>query len=208
MTRADQLLLAYAITDFIACIIPGPAVLSIMSIGLSGSRRSMFAAIGGINFSNVIWYSMVGAGLIALVRAAPEVFVALRWAGIAYLFWLGMQTWRAHMHLSVSRSREPIGIRRGFASGVAIQLSNPKALVFFTVFLPPFIDMHRAVGPQVVTLAAIGISLEILVLSSYGLLAYKLGKLVVSERSEKWIAHISGGILMAVAAAMALSQTT
>jgi len=204
--QATNLLLAYAVTELVACLMPGPAVMTVTGIALTGSLRGMAGAIAGINFSNIIWYSMVGAGLVALVHAAPGLFIALRWAGTAYLFWLGVQTWRSHITLAGTRKRQHIGAWRGFAGAVAVQLSNPKALIFFTVFLPPFIDVRHAVAPQIITLAVIGVTMETMALGGYGLLAYRLGRLALSERAEKRIAHISGAILMAIALAMALSR--
>ncbi len=209
MIGGDNLLLAYAITEVVACVMPGPAVLSVASIGLTGSLRGLAGAIAGINASNILWYAMVGAGLVALVHGFPELFLILRWAGIAYLLWLGVQTWRHPAHLAIASGlRKHIGFRRGFIGAVAVQLSNPKALVFFTVFLPPFIDVRHPVTPQLVRLALIGISLEILALTTYGLLAWRLGKLAMSPQAERWIARGSGAILIAIAVAMALSGTT
>lgn len=204
---ADNLLLAYALTDLVACLMPGPAVMTVMSIALTGSLRGMTAAIVGINFGNMLWYVMVGAGLIVLAHSVPTLFEILRWAGIAYLLWLGVQTWRSHARLRMTRLRgAEIGLRRGFAGAVAIQLANPKALLFFTVFLPPFIDLGQPIAPQLLALATIGISLEILVLSGYGLIAYRLGQVALSHNAEKGIARISGAIFVAVAVGMALTH--
>lgn len=206
--QGDNLLLAWTVTELVACLTPGPAVLSVMSIGLTGSLRGMIGAIAGINVSNLIWYMMVGAGLVALVHAAPGLFVVLRWAGTAYLFWLGIQTWRSHVTLATSGQGPRIGIRRGFAGAVAVQLSNPKALVFFTVFLPPFIDLHRAVAPQIATLAAIGVTMEVAALGMYGFIAWRIGRIALSPRAERIFARVSGAILIAIAVAMALSRTS
>lgn len=207
MLPNGNLLIAFTLTDLVACLAPGPAVLSVMSIGLSGSLRGMFAAIAGINVSNLIWYTMVGAGLVALAHTAPGLFLVLRWAGILYLFWLGVQTWRSHITLATSAQGPRIGIRRGFAGAVALQLSNPKAFVFFTVFLPPFIDVRHPVTPQIILLASIGVTIEVAVLSMYGHLAYRVGQLAMSPRTERLIARVSGAILMGIAAAMALSRS-
>lgn len=206
--QGDNLLLAWTVTELVACLTPGPAVLSVMSIGLTGSLRGMIGAIAGINVSNLIWYMMVGAGLVALVHAAPGLFVVLRWAGTAYLFWLGIQTWRSHVTLATSGQGPRIGIRRGFAGAVAVQLSNPKALVFFTVFLPPFIDLNRAVAPQIATLAAIGVTMEVAALGMYGFIAWRIGRIALSPRAERIFARVSGAILIAIAVAMALSRTS
>lgn len=207
MQRGGSLLFAFALTEMVACLTPGPAVLSVMSIGLSGSLRGMFAAIAGINVSNLIWYAMVGVGLVALAHTAPGLFLALRWGGILYLFWLGIQTWRSHTTLAISAQGPRIGIRRGFAGAMAVQLSNPKAFVFFTVFLPPFIDVNRPMTPQIAMLASIGMVMEIGALSMYGLLAYRMGQLAMSPRAERLIARISGAILMGIAVTMTLSRT-
>ncbi len=204
--QGENLLIVFALTELVACLTPGPAVLSVMSIGLTGSPRAVLAAIAGINVGNLIWYAMTGAGLLALARTAPELFVVLRWAGIVYLFWLGLQTWRSHLTLAASGQGSPIGAGRGFAGAVAVQLSNPKALVFFTVFLPPFIDLDRPMAPQIAVLAAIGVSMEVIALGMYGFLAWRLGKIAVFQGAERVIARVSGAILMAVAVAMALSR--
>jgi homoserine/homoserine lactone efflux protein len=199
-----HLLIAFAITDLIACLMPGPAVAAVSGIALTGSLRGMAGAIAGINTGNAIWYVMVGTGLVAMVERAPIVLAVLGWAGIAYLLWLGIQTWRSRAHLETERRRGEIGAWRGFASAVAVQLSNPKALLFFTVFLPPFVDIRQPVAPQLVVLAAIGIILEVLVLAGYGLLAYRLGGLSLSPAAERRVARTSGAIFMLIALSMAL----
>lgn len=202
----DSLLLAFFVTDLVACFLPGPAVLAVASLGLSGSLRGVAGAIAGINISNMIWYAMVGLGLIALVHTVPELFTVLRWVGTAYLFWLGVQTWRHPAHLRVAGAQHRIGFGRGLAGAVAVQLSNPKAMIFFTVFLPPFINLHHPIVPQILRLASIGIVIEVVALAFYGLLAYRLGQLAVTAEAGRRIGRISGSILMAIAVAMALSQ--
>lgn len=202
----DSLLLAFFVTDLVACFLPGPAVLAVVSLGLAGSLRGMWGAITGINISNLIWYAMVGLGLIALVTTMPGLFSVLRWVGTAYLFWLGLQTWRHPAHLRVTGSENRIGFGRGLAGAVAVQLSNPKAMVFFTVFLPPFINLHHPIVPQIMRLASIGVAIEVLALAFYGLLAYRLGQFAVTPAAGRRIGRVSGSILMAIAVAMALSQ--
>lgn len=201
-----HLLLAYIVTDFIACIIPGPAVATVTAIALSGSLRGMAGAIAGINASNIIWCVMVGVGLVALVKSAPALFTLLGWAGISYLLWMGIQTWRSNAHLETKRSGPAISAWRGFAGAVAVQLSNPKALVFYTVFLPPFVNVHKPVAPQLVLLAAIGITLETLVLATYGFLAYRLGGLSFSAAAERRMAHVTGAVFILIALGMAVMR--
>lgn len=204
--QGDNLLLAFAATELVASFMPGPAVLSVASIGLTGSLRGVAGAVAGINITNMLWYAMVGAGLVALVHEFPYLFIVLRWVGTAYLFWLGIQTWRHPVHLAMAGARPRTGFWRGFAGATAVQISNPKALLFFTVFLPPFIDMHHPVTPQLIRLAMIGIGIEVVALGFYGSLAWRVGRLALSAEAERWIARGSGTILIAIAVAMALSR--
>lgn len=208
MVQATSLLLAYAATDLVACLIPGPAVMTVISLSLTGTKRTVAAGIAGLNTANVIWYLMVGMGLLALVHTAPTAFAVLRWAGIAYLFRLGIQTWRSHMHFEVDDRKKAMSPGRGFTSAMAVQLSNPKALLFFTIFLPPFIDLRHPVAPQLLTLAAIGIALEVSVLAGYSALAFKLKSLSVSAAADRWFARVSGAIFIVIGAAMAISHAT
>ncbi len=206
MEDTVHLLIAFAIMELIACLMPGPAVATVTGFGLSGSLRGMAGAIIGINAGNAIWYMMVGTGLVALVERAPVVLAVLGWAGIAYLFWLGVQTWRKRAHLETGRAGRQTGLLRGVPTGLAVQLANPKALLFFTVFVPPFLMLSRPIVPQIIALGAIGITFEVLVLTGYGLLAYRLGGLALSPAAERRMARVSGGIFMALAAGMAIAR--
>ena len=196
MTSGHNLLIAYAVTDFVACVMPGPAVMTVMSIALGSPARSIAVAMAGINVSNIIWSSTVGLGLVALVHRAPATFDLLDWAGTAYLFWLGVQTFRSRARVDIGRQKASIGPSRAFTAAVAMQLSNSKALLFFTVVLPPFIDVWRPVAMQLVTLGV------------YAFLAHRLGRKAVSPHAGRVIAHVSRGILVAIAAAMALSRVS
>lgn len=203
MTDYVHLLVLFALTDLLACLTPGPAVLAVTSHALGGSIRGTVGAIVGINLGNLVWYCIVGAGLAALVSAAPTLFMVLRWFGIAYLVYLGIMTWRNAHALSFEGQQRGASLMRGLFSAVAVQLSNPKALLFFTVFLPPFINTKAPMAPQIAALAAIGVTLEVMTLAGYSLLAYRLGRLAVSPKAAQRIGRGSGALLLAAAANLA-----
>lgn len=205
MLEGGGLLAAYAVTSLVAAITPGPAVFYIIGNALSGSRRALAGAIIGMNCTNALWYVLVGTGLITVFHHFPMLFMAMRVAGIAYLLWLGITTWRHPPHMEAAEKRQAKGLWTSFAGGVAMQASNPKALLYFTVFLPPFIDMARPVTIQLVRLAAVGIGIEIIVLIGYGLLAEKIGRGDLPDGARTWIARISGMILLTIAGAMAFA---
>lgn len=203
MATAGHLLLLYALTDLMACLTPGPAVLTVTSHALGGSWRGVIGAVVGINLGNIIWYALVGAGLGALFAAAPTLFAVLRWLGIGYLLWLGLQNWRSAHALSFEGRTKGIGFARGLFSAIAVQLSNPKALLFFSVLLPPFLDLRRPMAPQIVQLAAIGVTIEIVTLLGYALLAHRLGRLAMDRGTAHWIGRTSGTMLIGAALGLA-----
>lgn len=207
MTTGDgvqHLLLLYALTEVVACVSPGPAVLAVTSHALAGSRRGAAGAIAGINVGNLVWYMLAGAGLSAVVAALPQLFAVLRWVGILYLLWIGVQSWRhADTALALKASKAKTGFRRGLLSAAAVQLSNPKALLFFTVILPPFIDPTAPVLRQIVALAVIGVTIEALVLITYASLALRLGRYASSRAGARTINRASGGMLILAALGIA-----
>lgn len=199
-----HLLLLYAFTDLIACLVPGPAVLAVTSHALAGSRRGAAGAIAGINSGNLLWFTLAGAGLSAVVTALPNLFAVLRWVGISYLLWLGIQAWRqSDGTLALRPAGEQAGFARGLLSAAAVQLSNPKALLFFTVILPPFINPAAPVLPQITALALIGVTIEATVLALYAGLAWRVGRYAASRRANRLINRTSGGLLIAAALGIA-----
>lgn len=203
MTDYVHLLMLFVLTDLLACLTPGPAVLAVTSHALGGSIRGTIGAIAGINLGNLVWFIMAGAGLAALVSAAPTLFMLLRWFGIAYLVYLGIMTWRGGHALSFEGRQRGAGFLRGLVSAMAVQLSNPKALLFFTVFLPPFIDTRAPMLPQIAALASISVMLETSTLAGYSALAYRVGRLALSSSAAQWIGRGSGALLLAAAANLA-----
>jgi homoserine/homoserine lactone efflux protein len=203
MPIAAHTLWLYAATDLLACLTPGPAVLAVTSHALGGSIRATAGAIVGINLANMLWFALAGLGLSALVAAAPTLFVLLRWGGIAYLVWLGLRTWIDAHGIDFRNRSRAVGFGRGMLSAIAVQFSNPKALLFFTVFLPPFLDVRQPLLPQVTVLAMIGVVIEVTTLAGYSALAYRVGRLAVDERSARWIGRISGALLLGTAAMLA-----
>jgi homoserine/homoserine lactone efflux protein len=204
MSETAHLLLLYALTELLACLSPGPAVFTVASQALAGARSGAAGAIVGINVGNLVWFTLAGAGLTALEATLPQLFTVLRWGGIAYLLWLGIHSWRKadaapHFHAA----RERAGFRRGLLSAAAVQLSNPKALLFFTVLLPPFINTHYPVTPQIAALATIGIALEATVLTGYAVLAFRLGRYAADKGATRAINRASGGMLVTAAVGLA-----
>ena len=145
--------LLYLITCCGIAVVPGPnALLALTHGAIHGSRRTLFTISGGVlGFALVLTLCAVGLG--ALIQASATWFMALKIAGGLYLIWLGFGLWRS-APVSLDTPGKT-GLRRWslFRQGLVSALSNPKALLLFTAFIPPFLDPHRSLIAQTAAIA-------------------------------------------------------
>lgn len=145
--------LLYLVTCFGISVVPGPnALLALTHGALHGSRKTLFTISGGVlGFAIVLALCALGLG--ALIQASASLFTALKVAGGLYLIWLGFGLWRA---APVSLEASDTTSSRSwplFRQGLVSAISNPKALLLFTAFIPPFLDPHRSIVAQTLTIA-------------------------------------------------------
>ncbi|MEE1925714.1 LysE family translocator [Pseudomonas sp. 148P] len=145
--------LLLVLTCFGIAVVPGPNALLVLTHGaLHGNRRALFTVTGGVlGFMAIIALCVLGLG--ALIQASVTLFFGLKILGGVYLIWLGISLWRsAPMSLDMvveARSSNASLFRQGLLSAV----SNPKALLLFTAFIPPFLDPQRNVLVQTAVIA-------------------------------------------------------
>ena len=182
---------------------PGPNGLLALTHGaLHGRRKAMYTITGGaLGFVIVIALSMFGIG--ALLQTSLVWLTVLKWAGGAYLIWLGIQVWRSPpLSLDASGSSEPRAGWSMFQQGALSAITNPKAILFFAAFLPQFLDPHRSLFLQFIimasTFAAIEIATEFFIAS-------------MANRISPWLRRVGrrfnqvcGGMFMAIGVALPL----
>jgi homoserine/homoserine lactone efflux protein len=166
--------------NFVLSITPGPAVANVVGAALRSGLKPAQASIGGILLGNCIYIILALLGLGAIFAAIPGSLAALRVLGAAYIGWLGIQSLRAWRCARQAEHRElppPASARRLFSDALALQLANPKSVLFFGAMLPQFVQ--RGGWPPVVQMALLGavaVFLEYPVLCVYAWLARrKLG---------------------------------
>jgi len=149
-------------------VIPGPNMAFVTTHALSHGWKGVFAAALGISLADLLMTAAVGAGVGALVMSWAPAFELIRWAGAAYLLWLA---WVALKSTApAAQGQAPLGSMRSiFIRATLNSLLNPKALLFFMVFLPQFVNLEH--GGITLQLVGLGILLALIALVFHSLLA-------------------------------------
>lgn len=147
--------LIYLVTCIGLSLSPGPNGLLALTHGaLHGTRKTSFTILGGVlGFVVLIGLCMFGIG--ALIKSSIHWLTALKWLGGLYLIWLGIQVWRSPaITIEFDRTRATAKGRTMFRQGFLSAVTNPKGLLFFSAFLPQFIDPQRSLFIQFLVVAA------------------------------------------------------
>jgi threonine/homoserine/homoserine lactone efflux protein len=134
---------------------PGPIVTLVISTGATKGVRAALTTVAGTSTGNALLIAAIALGLHWVLVHALYLFELLRWAGVAYLVWLGVRAWRkasapqavlipGHVH---------------FRQGLLVALSNPKTIAFFSAFLPQFVDPTLPAGRQLVVMCVVTVLL-------------------------------------------------
>lgn len=196
-------LLLFALVTFLLTASPGPGVLYVIARSLSQGRRAGFASMFGIESGEIVWLAAVGTGLAALLESSVSALTVLRFAGAAYLIYLGIQRWRSAEKIV---TRKGGGLARLYGQGLVTQLVNPKVAVFFVAFLPQFISPDHAALPQIAILGVVYIGTAIAVDTIYVLTASALSRWFIrSGVVQKRIGRVSATTYVALGLAAATS---
>jgi threonine/homoserine/homoserine lactone efflux protein len=172
---------AFLVTMCVMAVTPGPANLFAIAIGMQKGKIAALQAVVGMNSGTLVWFVASALGLGALIIAFPAAFHVLALAGAAYLVWLGAQSILAGIRNTESHAQAVIhAARPPFLDGFTVQIANPKAVLFFTAVLPPFLDIHRPLVPQLAMFACATIGMDLISMSAYG-----LGGAALSQRMNE-----------------------
>lgn len=201
-----ELWLAYALLEIGLSFTPGPAVFTVIAQAVRHGWRRSFFGNAGILTGNLLFFALSALGVGAFLAASPRLHAVLRYAGIGYLALTAVKLLLARAGaLGVVRVGGA-GARELFAQGLATQLSNPKAIVFFVSFLAPFLDPAAPwpIPAQLVTYALTTAVLETPILLLYGVAAARGSALLPSGAVGLWQDRIAGACLLVAAAWLAL----
>jgi threonine/homoserine/homoserine lactone efflux protein len=166
---------AFVVAMAALCLVPGPAVLLVLSQALRHGPGKATWSILGITAAGTAWFVLSGTGIGAVLTASYDLFFAIKWIGVVYLVWLGIATFFRTPNLgALEPAADGASAARLFAGGFVLQMANPNVLLFFTAFLPQFVDPHAPLWPQLALLALTTAVVEFLVQLVYAALAGRI----------------------------------
>jgi threonine/homoserine/homoserine lactone efflux protein len=136
----QETLLAFALVSAGIMLIPGPSNLFLLAHGIGHGRRSALAAAGGVEVASALRVLLTAAGLSAVLASSAVAFGVVRWAGVAYLLYLGVHAFRSRApEQRTEGGRGSVTWVWSVRKGVVVGLGNPKMVIFFLAFFPQFI---------------------------------------------------------------------
>ena len=196
-------LLVFAGVYFLAVASPGPGIAAIVARSLSTGFRRAVPFVLGIAAADLIWLTFSALGLTLLMQSFHDLFLAIKYAGCAYLIYLAWKLWTAPVKsLEDQPAMRGEGIRL-FLGGVALTLGNPKVMVFFVSILPLVVDLQALTPLAFVEVAVVTMLIINTTLLGYAYAADRARRLVASPRTMRRINRVTGGVMAGAAAAIA-----
>jgi threonine/homoserine/homoserine lactone efflux protein len=199
---------AFLAAMFVMAITPGPANLFAIATGMQKGKGAALLGVAGMNTATLVWFAAAALGLATLIAAFPKAFHILAYAGAAYLVWLGIKSILSGVKNGGGEGETHRAFKMGrsaFRDGFAVQIANPKILLFFGAVLPPFIDVQRPLAPQLVMFAAATIGMDLISMSTYGLSGAALASRMNEPGFRRGFAVVVGALLI-IAAVLIVSR--
>ena len=192
--------LAFVAATAVMLVIPGPTILLVIGQSLGAGRRAALPLVAGVALGDLTAMTLSLAGLGALLAASATLFAVLKYAGAAYLVWLGVRLWRAPV---AAEAPPPLSARRAFRDAYVVTALNPKGIAFFVAFVPLFVDASRPFLPQAAVLVATFVSLAAVNAAAYAVLAARLSGAVNRPGLRRAFNRAGGAVLMGAGIATA-----
>lgn len=205
MTTATLLL--FILASAVAIVTPGPTTLLAMSNGSRHGVRAASWGMAGAVLADLMLVGAVASGLGVVLAASEIAFQVIKWVGAAYLAYLGWKMLRSDSALVLPSSASaadarPVGLALGMRSFL-VALTNPKALLFMSAFLPQFINPQAPLLMQYAIVAGVLATINILTMLVYGTLGAQLVR-AFQGSGLRWLNRVCGGLMIGLAGTLAL----
>ena len=197
-------LLIFAAAYVMATASPGPGVAAVVARVLARGTRGMPGFIAGFVMGDLIWFSIAATGLAVLAQMFAALFLAIKYAGAAYLLVLAWKLWTSPASaVELGKDAPPEGGGRLFAAGLALTLSNPKVIVFFLALLPTVVHLDTLSLAGFAEIAALIVVILSVVLASYATAAARARRLFTSPQAVRRLNRGTGVVMAGAAVAVA-----
>jgi threonine/homoserine/homoserine lactone efflux protein len=189
-------------------VTPGPDTAVMVRNALGGARAGLFTSLGIVT-GQVIWVLATSVGLVALLVASAPVFAAVKFAGAAYLIWLGVQTLRAAMRArgnAAEATATGVSARTAYLQGLVSDLGNPKMALFFSSLLPQFAPAGAGAFAALVGFGLAFCVLAFTWLAVYALAVARAGDILRRPAIRRWLEGVMGAVLVALGVRLIAEQ--
>ncbi len=197
-------LLVFAGALVVAAASPGSGIAAIVARVLGRGMRGAVAFTAGVALGDVVWLTIAILGLSALAQTFHAVFLAIKYAGVAYLLHLAWKLWTAPVAArAVVADASDVKPLRLFLGGLAVTMGNPKVMVFYLALLPNIIDLAHVTPAGWLALSSVTLSVLACVFGTYVGLAARMRRLFASPRALRLLNRATGAMMASAAAAIA-----
>ncbi|HSZ56542.1 MAG TPA: LysE family translocator [Tepidisphaeraceae bacterium] len=199
-----DLYFAFVIATTVLMLIPGPNVALIVANSVAYGQRYGLLTVAGTSTAMVVQLFLTALGLSELLRILAFWFEWARWAGVAYLVYLGVKQWLAQpVDLTMARPQAR-SISVVYVRGFWVSLTNPKTLLFYGAFFPQFLVPTRTIPSQILLLATTFLVLAIVLDGSWAIASARVRPLLAKRGRLR--NRAAGGMLIGAAAGLALAR--
>jgi threonine/homoserine/homoserine lactone efflux protein len=195
---------AFVAATTVLMLIPGPNVALIVANSMAHGTRAGLTTVAGTSVAMIPQLALTVLGMSAALGTLATWFEALRWLGVAYLVYLGVQQWRAPATDLLATKPEHKSPRAIFMRGFLVSLTNPKTLLFYGAFFPQFMHAGQGANTQLALLATTFLALAVLLDGTWAVAAGRARPLLASRGAAR--NRISGALLIGAALGLALAR--
>jgi threonine/homoserine/homoserine lactone efflux protein len=172
MPVSAETLVTFIIASFVLLVIPGPTIIMVVAQALAHGRRVALASVAGVGLGDLVAASLSIIGVGTILAASSTVFLVVKWAGAAYLVYIGVKMWITPVSIPEIEALPAVGSRTTvFRDSFLVTLLNPKGIVFFMAFVPQFINAREPFAPQAAVFVVVFVLLGIVNAWAYAMLA-------------------------------------
>ena len=195
--------LAYCAAITLAAATPGPAMFAVITNGVSRGFLRAFMAGVGVAAGDAVLVTLALLGLVALAQTFEWVFLLLKYAGAAYLVFLGIRMWRTAATQSDEPQASQARLSRSFFLGASIALGNPKAILFHASIMPLILNLNTMTPADGLLVVAVVISVNVITMGIYAALAGRASGWFRTPRRMRLMNRFAGSAMIGTGALIA-----